>query len=130
MDIAINVVPDVEIPIEELMKMFHPDNSQERDTEEMMAIRMSIRDHGFVGESIIVNKWNMKILGGHGRTEACWLEGYRGRLPVIYEEHKSEAAHRKRMLQLNLARGHQNLEMQSQQVLDLVEEFGQRQVEL
>jgi len=128
MDLRINVVPDAEILISELMTMFHAENSQERDEDEMMAIRLSIRENGLSGESIIVNKWNMRILGGHGRTEACWLEGYRGRLPVVYEEHPSEIAHRKRMLQLNKARGHQDAAKESREVMALVEEYGQNLV--
>lgn len=128
MDLKINVIPDAEISVEELMTMFHPDNSQDRDEEEMMAIRLSIRENGLSGESIIVNKWNTKILGGHGKTEACWLEGYRGRLPVVYENHPSEIAHRKRMLQLNLARGHQDKDKEVKEVMALVEKYGQHQV--
>ena len=124
----INVTPDVEIFVEELLGMFHPNNSQVRDEEEQLAIRKSLEENGLIGELIIVNRWNMKIISGHGRVQACWDIGYRGRLPVVYEEIKSEIGHRRRMLQCNRARGHQDGESETIEVLALVEEYGKPQI--
>lgn len=128
MDIKIAATPDAQVPIDELMNMFHPENSQVRDDEEMTAIKESIRVHGLTGECIIVNRWNMKIVSGHGRTQACWDLGYRGKMPVIYVDLSSEIAHRNVMLQRNRARGHQDPDKEAREVLALVEEYGQRQV--
>lgn len=42
MNIEFHTQPDDYIEIEQLMLMFHPDNSQERSAEEMTAIKASI----------------------------------------------------------------------------------------
>ena len=80
----------------------------------------SISDYGFLGESIIVNPWNDKIVGGHGRVEVCWERGYRGNLPVIDLRLESELEHRRAMLRLNKARGHQDIEKERQEMQDLL----------
>ena len=126
MNIEFHTQPDDYIEIEQLMLMFHPDNSQERSAEEMTAIKASIAEEGFLGEFIVVNRWNNKIVSGHGRTTACWEIGYRGKLPVIYKEYTSEVAHRRAMLRANRARGHQNQSKETAEVLALVRAYGSR----
>jgi ParB-like chromosome segregation protein Spo0J len=104
--------------------MFHPDNSQERYVYELEAIANSIKEHGFAGESILVNRWNNKIISGHGRVEVCYDHGYKGDLPVIYFDLPSEEEHRRMMLQMNRARGHQNAEKERMEIEYLLDHYG------
>lgn len=122
-NIEFKVEPDAWVPVEDLMKKFHPFNSQTRWEHEKDAIVRSIADYGFSGELIIVNPWNDKIVGGHGRVEVCWERGYRGKLPVIYLTLESEPEHRRAMLRFNKARGHQDIEKERQEIQTLLEIF-------
>jgi hypothetical protein len=123
-EIAFKVEPDEWVDIEELRTMFHAFNSQIRWTYQKEAIAASIRDYGFTGEPIIVNRWNGKILGGHGRVEVCHEHGYRGTLPVIYMNLESETQHRNAMLRLNKARGQQDPVAEHREIMALLEEYG------
>lgn len=108
LDLQFKVTPDEWIDIEELLTMFHPENSQVATDEEDAAIQDSIRRRGFVAEMIVLNPWNRKLVSGHQRTRNCYELGYRGKLPVVYLEMTSEEDHRLAMLQFNRARGHQD----------------------
>ena len=90
-DLKFHVEPDAWIPVADLAKKFHAQNSQERWENEKESIARSIADYGFTAESILVNRWNDKIIGGHGRVEICLERGFTGSLPVIYMDLTSEA---------------------------------------
>jgi len=110
------IEPDAWMPIEELITCFHPDNTQTRDSYEEAAIDESLMDYGFVGEPIVFNPWNRKIVSGHGRTQRMWNLGYREKLPVVFLLLESEHDHRFAMMRFNQARGHQNPEMQALEI--------------
>lgn len=116
-----HVEPDAEMPIEQLMTMFHPNNSQARLPHELEAIKLAILADGFIAEMVIVNPWNDKIVSGHGRVQACWDLGYRGTLPVVLKSYSSETEHRLAMLRWNRARGHQDLELEQRELSDLMQ---------
>lgn len=126
--IQFRVEPDAWLPVEQLRGMFHKDNSQVRWEHEKAAIARSIASFGFAGESIIVNRWNDKIVGGHGRVEVCWENGYRDTLPVVYLDLRSEQEHRRAMLQFNRARGHQDTELEYREIQALFEAYGEPEV--
>lgn len=126
--IRFKVEPDAWLPVDQLRGMFHKDNSQVRWEHEKEAIARSIVSFGFTGESIIVNKWNGKIVGGHGRVEVCWERGYRDTLPVVYLDLRSEQEHRRAMLQFNRARGHQDTELEYREIQALFEAYGEPEV--
>lgn len=107
-DLQFKVTPDEWIDVEELLTLFHPENSQVATDEEDTAIQDSIRRRGFVAEMIVLNPWNRKLVSGHQRTRNCYELGYRGKLPVVHLEMTSEEDHRLAMLQFNRARGHQD----------------------
>lgn len=122
-ELTFHVEPDAWLPVAELLTMFHPANSQTRNAEELGAIKRHLTDEGFTAEMIVVNPWNKKIVSGHGRTQAAHELGFTGKLPVVYREYPSEAAHRRAMLRWNLARGHQDPEKQAQEFADLLADF-------
>ena len=123
------VEPDAWVPIEELRQKYHDRNSQVRDEHEMAAIMQSIADEGFTAEMIIVNPWNDKIVSGHGRTEACWLLGYRDKLPVIHKTYASELEHRLAMLRWNRARGHLDIEKEQAELAFLLRTYSSEQIQ-
>lgn len=108
LDLQFKVTPDEWIDIEELLTLFHPENSQVATEGEDAAIQDSILRRGFVAEMLVLNPWNRKLVSGHQRTRNCYELGYRGKLPVVYLEMTSEEDHRLAMLQFNRARGHQD----------------------
>lgn len=128
-DFRIQTEPDAQIPVEQLLTMFHPNNSQTRTQAEMAAIELSLQEDGFTAEAIIVNPWNNKIVSGHGRVQASWNLGYRGALPVIYRHYESEELHRRAMLRWNRARGHQDPDLERQEVEALLAAFGKEDVQ-
>lgn len=107
-EIQFKVEPDEWIDIEDLLTMFHPENSQVANAEEDAAIQDSIRRRGFIAEMLVLNPWNHKLVSGHQRTRNCYELGYRGKLPVVHHRLESEEEHRLAMLQFNMARGHQD----------------------
>ena len=123
-DLPFHIEPDAWVPVADLLKKFHPFNSQVRWEPEKEAIAQSIQDYGFVGESIIVNPWNDKIVSGHGRVEVCADRGFTGNLPVVYLRLEGEDEHRRAMLQFNRARGHQDPELVRREVTLLVNQLG------
>jgi len=127
--IDFRVLPDAWLPVEQLLSMFHPDNSQERYEYEKEAIALSIKNNGFAAETIFVNRWNEKILSGHGRVEVCYERGYRGELPVLYYDIPSEAEHRLKMIEFNRARGHQNPEKERTEIEYLLETYGREEIQ-
>ena len=120
-DIRFKVTPDEWIEVEELLTMFHPDNSQVANEEEDLAIQASIRDQGFVAEMLVLNPWNRKLVSGHQRTRNCHALGFRGKLPVVYLNMESEEEHRLAMLRFNMARGHQDPELLVAEINYLIE---------
>jgi len=106
--VRFRVEPDAWLPIEALTQMGHPYNSQVRTGEDEEAIWASIEERGYLGEPILVNDWNQKIIAGHGRVKVLYDHGYRGDLPVCYETYETEVKHRMAMLRANMARGHQD----------------------
>ena len=127
-EIEFAVEPDVWLPIEDLLKKFHPQNSQERWEYEKEAIANSIMLYGFTGEPIIVNRWNDKIISGHGRVEVCFERGYRGELPVIYKNLNSEPKHRMAMIGFNNSRGHQDVEKERAEIEALLDSYSKDDV--
>lgn len=115
-DIEFSVEAEDWIDVSALREMYHPFNSQVRDDHELTSIQRSIQKNGFTGTLIVVNKWNGKIVSGHGKVEACYQAGYRGKLPVVWREYKGEIEHRNAMLQFNMASGHQDPEKQKREI--------------
>jgi hypothetical protein len=115
-DIDFSVEAEDWIDVSALREMYHPFNSQVRDDHELTSIQRSIQKNGFTGMMIVVNKWNGKIVSGHGKVEACFKAGYRGKLPVVWREYKGEIEHRNAMLQFNMASGHQDPEKQRREI--------------
>ena len=128
-EIDFHVEPDAWIPIADMRQKFHERNSQVRTELEMEAIKDSIRQEGFTAEIIILNSWNDKLVSGHGRTEACWQLGYRGKLPVIYKNYPSELDHRLAMLRWNRARGHMNIEDEQRELVFLLDAYPRSEIE-
>lgn len=120
--IQVHIEVDSWVPIEELMTMHHPFNSQETDEHEIGALMRNIKANGFTGEPIEVNKWNNKIVSGHQRTQACWNLGFRGNLPVVWRDYPSDAQHRMEMLARNKSRGHQNVELEQAEIVYILNE--------
>lgn len=127
-ELQFQVEVDEWIPIERLMGMFHPNNSQVRDSHELEAIKRSIIEEGFVAELIVCNRWNQKIVSGHGRVQACWDLGHHGSLPVIWRDYQSEPEHRRAMLRWNRARGHQDQDLMAREIEALLAEFDKADV--
>lgn len=121
MEIQFKVTPDEWIDVEELLTLFHPENSQVANQEEDLAIQSSIREQGFVAEMLVLNPWNRKLVSGHQRTRNCYALGYRGKLPVVHLNLESEEEHRLAMLRFNMARGHQDPELLVAEISYLLE---------
>ena len=128
-EITFHVTPDDWLPIEKLITMFHPENSQVRWEPEKEAIARSLLQYGYTSEPVTVNRWNNKLVGGHGRTEVCYENGYRGNLPVVYLDLPSEAEHRRAMIRFNLARGHQDPQREHDEIEHLIKEYGRDTVQ-
>lgn len=113
--------PDEWVGVEKLRTMYHESNSQVRDPIELAAIQRSLKKNGMAGALIVINRWNGKLLSGHGKVEAAYQGGYRGDMPVVYRHIPSDMEHRLVMLQLNMAMGHQDEELQRREVKYLLD---------
>jgi hypothetical protein len=127
--IDFHVEPDEWLDIEQLIQMYHPFNSQMRNDAELTAIERSIQEEGFTAEILVLNRVNQKLVSGHGRVQACWNMGYRGKLPIIWKEYQTEEEHRRAMLRWNKARGHQDAELEKREIEALIETYGQEQTQ-
>ena len=128
-EIDFHVTPDAWLDTEQLLAMFHENNPQTRSGLETEAIQYSIQTDGFASEMIIVNRWNGKIVSGHGKVWSCHQAGYRGQLPVIYKDYPSEEQHRLAMMRWNRARGHQDLELEKLEVQNLLTQYDRELVQ-
>lgn len=128
-EITFKVTPDAWVDVSDLLLKFHPENSQVRWPHEKEAIARSFAQYGFLNEPIVVNTWNDKIVGGHGRVEVCYAQGYRGKLPVVYLNLPSELEHRRAMLRFNQARGHQDPELELRELQALITIYGRETVQ-
>jgi hypothetical protein len=128
-EIRFRVEPDAWLPIAQLQQMAHLYNSQVRTTEDEHAIWASILERGYIGEPILVNPWNQKLIAGHGRVKVLAERGYRGTLPVVFEKYQTEAEHRMAMLRANMARGHQDAQRLEAELAFMRQAYSDEQIE-
>ena len=66
----------------------YANNARTHNKEQILKLRSSLREFGFVNPVIIDKEYN--VLAGHGRIEAAKEEGI-AEVPCVYADHLTEA---------------------------------------
>ena len=74
------------VPIDKLVP--YANNARTHSPEQIMKLRSSLREFGFVNPVIVDREYN--IIAGHGRVEAAKAEGYK-EVPCVFADEMTEA---------------------------------------
>ena len=74
------------VPVDKLVP--YANNARTHSPEQIMKLRSSLREFGFVNPVIVDREYN--IIAGHGRVEAAKAEGYK-EVPCVFADEMTEA---------------------------------------